>query len=100
MLKYQKEFNPGDSAPTRKELEREHMQEQFEQEAIRFVRENKKMEEVYDTYEHDMRVALPFAQYLGYYYTTVRTEEGYRHKKGGLWFSTEQVWEEFLKQNS
>ena len=98
MPKYQIEFNHGDSPPTRKELEREAMQEQFEQEAIRFVRENKKMEEVYDTYEHDMKVALPFAQYLGYYYTTVRTEEGYRHKKGGVFYTTDRVWEEYCQQ--
>ena len=80
-----------EDAPTKRELD----QEEFEQKALAYVAANFSIEEVFDTYNHDKEVSLPFAEYLSYHYVTVRTEEGYRHKAGGVWFTTDQIWDEY-----
>lgn len=44
-------------------------------------------------------VTFSFAEFLSYHYTTVRTGEGYRHKQGGVFYTTEQVWNVFHEEN-
>lgn len=87
---YDNRTTPPDP-PSKRELDREA----FEHHALNFVKQYKKLEDVFDTHEHDKKVSFPFAEYLSYHYVTVRTEEGYRHKKGEEWFTTNQVWDEY-----
>src|SRR5690242_11031051 len=82
-------LTPPEEMPSKRELD----QEEFEQKALAYVAANFSIEEVFDTYNHDKKVSLPFAEYLSYNYVTVRTKEGYRHKQRGEFFTTEQVWD-------
>ena len=66
--------------------------------ALEWVCKNYTADQLFDLEEHDKKVSFPFAEYLSYHYVTVRTEEGYRHKKGGVFYTTEMVWEEYCKQ--
>lgn len=80
--------------PDMKELSFEEELEQYRQ----YARANLKIEDVFDTYNHDMAVSFPFAEYLSYHYVTVRTEQGYRHKQHGNYYTTSQVWEQYCNQ--
>jgi len=84
-------INNGLEPPSKRELEGDD----FQQSQLKYVRALYKPEEVFDLYEHDKSVSFPFAEYLSYHYVTVRTEEGYRHKRGGEYYTTNQVWDEY-----
>lgn len=52
-------MHPEDK-PTRRELERE----EFESAALKFVKTNFKVDEVFDLYEHDKEICIKFAQWV------------------------------------
>ncbi len=41
-----------------------------------------------------------FAEYLSYYYTTVRVDDKYLHKKGGQTYTTSEVYKSYLQKIS
>lgn len=68
------------------------------QDFLDWVKKTYKPTDLFDLYEHDREIASGFAEYLSYNYTTVRTEEEYRHKKGGIFYTSSQVWEIYCTQ--
>lgn len=68
------------------------------QDFLDWVKKTYKPTDLFDLYKYDRDVAAPFAEYLSYNYVTVRTEEEYRHKKGGIFYTTIQVWEIFCSE--
>lgn len=77
--------------PSKRELD----MEEFEQQALDLVRISYEPSQVFDLSEHDKSVSIPFAEYLSFYYVTVKTEEGFRHKRDGTFYTGSQVWDKY-----
>lgn len=81
--------------PSKRELD----MEEFEQQALHLVRVAYTPDQVFDLSEHDKSVSIPFAEYLSFYYVTVKTEKEYRHKRDGIFYTSQQVWDKYHSPN-
>ncbi len=82
-------INNGLEPPEKRELDRE----EFEYHALNFVRQYYKMEDVFDTYNHDKEIALKFKTFVSRYMNgEINEDEPDRN------INDDDLWDLFCKQ--